>query len=139
LSVEYTYRSTPELLSPAALSVEYTTLLRAQEAIKLRITGLEAQAFGLIDRGTHVPGYTVEAGKGRRKWDVPTPEVFAIGDLLGYDLRAEAEAITPTQARDKKFPGEVINKFSSIGSTDKKLVQSTSTLAARVFGQKGIF
>jgi hypothetical protein len=138
-AIEISSHSVPCELSPEALSLEYTALLRAQEALKLRITGLETQALAIIGKGGHVPGYTTENGAGRRTWDRPALEIIEIGRLLGHDLAKAPDALTPAQARDRKIPDSVIKGLSSITSTGKKLVPSTKTLAGRVFGPNGVF
>lgn len=137
-SCEYICGATPEVLSPEAIAVELATLKRCEEAVKLRRTGLEAQALAMLNKGLPVPGLGIENGSGRRSWDKPVNEIIAVGDLLGLNLRKPLEVVTPTEARNKKLPEDVIKALSSISSTGQKLVPTGNTLAARVFGPRGI-
>lgn len=131
---DYSDHAQHQELTPDALGMELMMIERAEQAIKYMRTGLEAQAMGLIGRGESVPGWTVERGQGRTSWKVPATQVFAIGDLHGVNLRKAPDAVTPAQARGLKLPAEVINAFSSIPLGDPKLVRSTLSITAQVFG-----
>lgn len=133
-AIDYSERACPHDLDPEGLGVELAVAYRAAEAIKYILTGLEAQAVGLIAKGVPVPGWSVERGQGRFKWKVPVQQVFALGDLHGVSLRAPEVAITPAQAKMAGIPIELINSFADTPLGDPKLVKSTSSLLAQVFG-----
>lgn len=86
-------------LPPHALGLELRALKRAQALLDARVTGLEAQVVATIKRGALVPFWMMESVPGRLAWTRPAAEVFALGDMLGIDLRKAAEPITPTQAK----------------------------------------
>lgn len=120
-ATEYTESARVEELSPDALAIEIRTLQRAAEAITYRLTGLEAQGKALIKSGAVLPGFALQNGNGRQDWSVPLQEVFAMGDLLGVDLRKTA-AITPTQAKKAGLAEEVIATLSARSASEAKLV-----------------
>jgi hypothetical protein len=134
LIADYVGGATPEVLSPGALAIELRTLQRAAAAVSARLTGLEAQAIALLRAGTGVPGWGMEAGKGRQTWSQPAAEIFALGDLMGVDLRAPAAAVTPVQARKAGLPDALVAAYSTVPETGIKLVPVDKTVAARVFG-----
>lgn len=108
-------------------------LRRLEYAIGLaeaRRTGLEAQLLVAAGRGESVPYFHVEHGGGREEWSVPPAEVFALGDLMGVDLR-KTKPITPKQAAEK---GVSIEGFSARHSGAAKLVADAPYQAAKVFG-----
>lgn len=138
-SMDFIHRGQPEELPPEALAMEWATLNNAEQAIKYRKAGLEGQIVGMLGAGKDVPGLIMENQQGRRVWNGSASETIAYGDMLGANLRAPEEALTPTQARDGKLlPWEVIAKLSNVPVVGKKLKASDNTLAARVFGQKGV-
>lgn len=134
IAIDYGALAQPQELTPEALSLELRNLQRAASLIDFRKKALEARAAALIGNGDLVPGFGLEPGTGRRSWTKSAPEVFTVGDLMGINLRAEPSAITPTEARKRGLPGEIIQQFSSIEKTGMKLVETKNTLASRVFG-----
>lgn len=119
-----------------ALGLELRLLADAEATIKTRRTGLEAQAEALIQKGETVPGWALEPGQTRSKWDVPADEVFIMGDMMGVDLRKPAEPITPNQAVNAGIDREVIKGYSSSPAGKLKLVESTQTTASAVFSKR---
>jgi len=97
--VEYLGESIPENLTVAQLGYEATVLRRAEEAIKLRKTGLEAQIESLLHKGELIPGWNLQDVYSKLAWTKDFDEVAAIGDLLGIEVRKQSALITPTQAR----------------------------------------
>jgi len=128
-------QASPEELTPAAVAAEYEILSHAAELIKYRLTGIEAQAFGLIRSGQHVPGYALEPGLGRTVWSKPLPEVYKLGELLGVELRKEG-AITPLQAIEKGMPADMVKACSKTKDGALKLTRIEKTLAFKAFGGK---
>jgi hypothetical protein len=131
--VDYSSRAMPEELSPEALAIELRTLRRGAEAIKYRLTGVETRVESLIKAGGFIPGWALQQGQGRTAWTKPADEVFALGDMMGIDLRAEPAAITPAQAKKKGLPVELLSAYSAAGDSGVKLVPTEATVASRVF------
>jgi hypothetical protein len=131
-AIDYTGEAVPAQLSLNALAIELRTMERAANAIQYRLTGLKAQAEAAIKAGQVVPGWSLEVGQGRAAWVRPLDEIFALGDLMGVDLRVEAAA-TPAQARKKGISADLIAAYSAAGNGAAKLVPFTTTLASRVF------
>lgn len=132
-SLEYASSAHIEMLPPEALAIELRTLRRAATAIKLRLTGLEQQATSCIQAGGHVPGFAIERGFGRLKWTKPIGEVFALGDLLGVDLRGEPSAITPTAAKNKGIDETLLTAYSGTEESGVKLVEADKSVASMIF------
>lgn len=133
-AIDYIGQAVPEVLSPEALAMELRTLRRMQDAIKFRLTGIEASATATMNAGGHIPGWSLQASTGRLGWDKPAADVFMLGDLMGIDLRAPVAPITPTQAKKAGIPADVLSAYSSAGKGAMQLVPTTDTLAARIFG-----
>lgn len=133
--VAYTGGAVSVPLEGSALGLELRLLRSAAEILKARINGLEAQAEAMIQRGDLVPGWVLEQGRGRQRWNVPAADVLLLGDMLGVDLRAPAEPITPKQAIKMGVDATVINGYSETPSTGWKLVESTEAAVAVVFNR----
>lgn len=118
----------------AALGTEIDMLKRAQDAIKFRLTGMEAAAIARINAGEIIPGVGLKNQPGRLNWDKPVSEVTAMGSLFGVDLSAAPAAITPTQAIKKGVDATVINQYSTRKSS-LTLVTDTAEQAKRIFGK----
>lgn len=130
---DVTAGSSPLVLPPAALSLELRMLTRAQELLKARITGLEAQATATIKSGTGLPGWQLQQGEGRLNWNVPLETVFATGDVMGVELRKPA-AITPTQAIKAGLDTTSVQALSARPKGELKLVQHDDKQMRKVFG-----
>lgn len=99
LAMDVAMHAQPVELPPHAVGLELRQIDDALKRLEARKTGLEEQALGLIRSGTRVPFFSAEHASGRETWTVPAPQVFALGDLYGVNLRKSAEPITPAQAR----------------------------------------
>lgn len=99
IACDVSLQSLPVHLPPHAVGLELRFIQDAIRRLEARATGLEAQALGMIRGGTGVPFFSAEHASGREKWTVLADEVFALGDVLGADLRKAPEPITPGQAR----------------------------------------
>jgi hypothetical protein len=117
-----------------ALAIEYRTLLRAAEAVQYRLTGLEAQAKARLTGGESIPGLALQNGAGRQQWAMPPAQLFAVGDMMGVDLRKQPDAITPAQAKKAGLTDELVAAYTERLPGEAKLVPTTDTMAARVFG-----
>lgn len=119
-------------MSPAAIGAQLAIVRRALEQLKALDDGLTAQVETQVRNGEIVPGWMAEPTVGRLNWDKPLAEVFALGDLLGHNLRKDA-AITPTRAKQLGIDDAVISAYSSKPSTGVKVVQDKSNKAKKVF------
>lgn len=126
-------------LSPHALGLELRTLKRAQDLLAARVSGIEAQVVASIKRGVGVPFWAMESVPGRLAWTKPTAEIFALGDMLGVDLRKAPDAITPTQAKAaakaKGYPPETFDAFADRPTGAAKLVVDDGTRARLIFSK----
>lgn len=134
LCIDYTDRATPQVLSPDALSMELRTIQRAAEAIQYRLTGLEGQAAAAIRAGGTIPGFALESGVGKQKWTVPVEQLACMGDVMGFNLRKSIDTITPAQARKAGMPEDLVTAYTERLSGEVKLVASSMTRIAAVFG-----
>ena len=132
LIADIAMRSTSDGLAPADMGAEYAMLTEAEARLKARRVGLE-EAIKANPSGT---GYIREQGFGREKWTVPAAEVFALGDMMGVDVRKPSEPVTPKQARDLGLDAEVSKAYTTIPKGEVKLVRQSSSAAARAFEQE---
>lgn len=120
-------------LSGDNLALELRILQRASDAIKNRLTGLEAQAISELRAGEQLPGFQLLQGMGRKRWkrDIDVAEVIMMGDMMGEDLRKPPELLTPTQVLKKGVDESVINLYSETPKTSLKLVNDDKSALAR--------
>ena len=130
---EVATKPTPIELSPEALGVQYAIVKRAYKQLEYLESGLAEQAKGLIRSGANVPGWMLEQGVGREKWIKPIPEVVALGDMMGHDLRKPADVITPNQARKTGLDGDLVTAYTESPRTGLKLVPDDTNKAKQVF------
>ena len=125
-------RLAPEVMPPDALGLELRNIDRALQRLQARRDGLAEVAMAALRGGARMPYYGIGHGSGREAWTVPLPEVFAMGDMLGVDLRKPA-AITPKQARDAGVDAAVTKAYSAIPRGAAKLVAVDDNHAAKAF------
>lgn len=136
-AVDYIGNVTSTDLDNDALAMELRTLRRAVKAAENLLVAREEQASAKITAGEYVPGYAIEAGKGRRRWTIPADEVIALGKQKGVSLeKVEKSVVTPTQARNLGVDETVIKQYSETPNTGFKLVESHKTRAAATFGKR---
>jgi len=126
--------ATPLDLSVDSASLELRIILKAIDTLKARASGLESQVTSALQLGHRVPAFALTQGSGRTVWKMPVPEVLALGDLFGVNLRKPEAAITPKQASKLAIDGAVINEYSEHKSGAMKLVIDSSQRARKVFG-----
>lgn len=127
--------STPVEMTPAALGLEQRTLTRALALLEARVKGNAAQIEATIRAGTAVPGWALPPGaEGRLEWTVPATQAAIAGDMMGIDIRAPADVITPTQAIAKGVPEAVVTLYAKRKPAARKLVADDGTLARLTFG-----
>jgi hypothetical protein len=129
-------RSTPDVMPPDALGLELRNLDRALKRLEARRDGLATVALDAINKGANVPYWSRGFGKGRERWVAPLPEVFAMGDMLGVELRKPA-ALTPNQARDAGVDASVIAAYSETPTGAAKLVPVDDNRAVKAFSAVG--
>lgn len=125
-------RSTPEPLPIAALGLELRQIDAGLQRLQARRDGLAAVVMDAIQRGQNVPYFKRGYGSGRETWSTPLPEVFAMGDMMGADLRKEA-AVTPAQARKLGVDDTVIQAYAKTPTGAAKLVPVDDNHAAKAF------
>jgi hypothetical protein len=113
LAMDVSLHAQPVALPPHAVGLELRQIDDAIKRLEARRTGLEEQALGLIRGGTAVPFFTAQHASGRETWATPAPEVFALGDMFGVELRKEREPITPAQARKAGIDAGVIQAYAT--------------------------
>lgn len=136
-AADYGKHYTPLELTPHALGLELRTLTRAKALLEARVSGLEAQAASKIKSGTLVPFWSLESSPGRLAWSKPVGEVMALGQMLGLDLAAEPDVITPTQAKAKaktaKIAPEIFDAYATRPAGSAKLTIDDGSKARRIF------
>lgn len=136
--VDYVQSLQTHNLSGHTLGVELRLLQRAQEMIKMRLSGLEEQALHEIKQGQHVTFYSAKTTYGRKRWkkDVPVDQVIMMGDLLGQNLRKPQELDTPVQCAKKGIDPSVIEQYAETPVTGVKLEQVDERSIRSVFERK---
>lgn len=120
-------------LSPLALGRELRELTRAQALLEARVSGLQAQAEATIKRGALVPFWMLESAPGRMKWTKPAAEVLALGQMLGLNLAAPPDVITPTQAKKAGLPESLVEAYAARPPGAAKLVPDDGAKARLTF------
>lgn len=132
LCVDQIAGATPQATGNDALSVEITILRAAMQRVQWRLDARETEALLRIKAGQYVPGFMIEAGKGRRAWSATPTEIIGLGDTCGIDLRKPQDVVTPAQAIDKHLDESIVHAMSE-KKTTFKLVDDRN-LAKRIFG-----
>ena len=133
-AVDAVFDATPVDLPPVGLALELSLLQRARDAIEVRLSGLEAQAFEAIRQGSAVPGWSIEHGPGRDEWTVPLAEIEAVSALTGVVLTKEVQSITPAQAKAAGLSADVVAAYTRRKPGAAKLKQTDPAAARKAFG-----
>lgn len=133
--IDYVQSLQTHNLSGHALGVELRLLQRAQEMIKMRLSGLEEQALHEIKQGQHVTFYSAKTTYGRKRWkkDVPVDQVIFMAELQGVDVRKPQELDTPAQCAKKGIDPSVIEQYAETPVTGVKLEQVDERSIRSVF------
>ncbi len=134
-TVDMAGTSIPVDMTPAQLGVTLARLRTAKKRLEALTTSLEEVVFSKIRLGAQVPYWSIGSENPREKWVVTPSEVFAMGDLMGVDLRKPAEAITPNQARERGIDPTVISAYAERPKGAQKLVPIDETTATKAFSQ----
>lgn len=125
--------STPLEMSQEAMGLELKMLQRAVKLAEARASGLAQQIEYALASGQYSPHYAMESTPARLAWNKSDEEILALGGLLGVDLAAKPEAITPTQAKTKLDPA-VLEMYSYRPRGSLKLVPVNVAGLRKVFG-----
>lgn len=138
-ALDYTGRFQDEItgqpLVDALLIGRHLTHLRnAAKIIDARMTAIEEHAKELLICGEVVPGWSLQPGMSRLKWEHSIDQVKELGTLYGIDVLKSPELITPTQAIKAGIPEVAV----IAGGFAKRLpgeLKLTETKADRKFKQ----
>ncbi|QDH45636.1 putative exonuclease [Pantoea phage vB_PagM_AAM22] len=136
-NIDYVNSLSTHTLSGHSLGVELKLLQRAQEMIKMRLSGLEEQALHEIKQGHHVPYFAVKPKYGHKRWkkEIPVEQVIMMGDIMGKDLRKPVELDTPAQCIKKGIDPAVVEQYAETPSTGVKLEPVTERGIKSVFSR----
>lgn len=131
-SIDIAYEMSLVEYPAAALGTEIEMLQRAADAIKFRLSGMEAIALTRIKNGEVIPGLKAQSKLSRQNWNKPASEIVALGGLFGIDL-SKPTTITPLQAIAKGIDDAVISRYSGRTQGALQLVKSDTDLAKKIF------
>jgi len=122
-------------LSGHELSIQLRILQRASKQVKALLSSYEEQAIAQLRNGEQLPGYSIEQGKGRKRWkkDTPVDEIIMMGELMGVDPRKPVDLDTPTKLIKLGIDETVINLYSETPSTGLKLVEMSGAKLRNIF------
>jgi len=135
--IEYdvAFDAIPQVLSNGALSRQLQQLDRGIEIMKARRDGLAVQLTDQLTRGEQIPGWMLQRGVGREKWNIPVDEVIAMGTMMGVDV-SKPGVITPKQAIKKGLSEEIVSGFTETPMGEIGLVRDDGNKARSVFNIK---
>jgi len=132
-AIDIAYASRPIDMTPQQLGIMLSWLREAQSRIKMLVDATEEEALRLLREGTDIPLFRADYSRGRERWIKSAAEVFAIGDLLGINLRKAQEPITPAQARKAGLDPTVVAGYSEKPQGSLTLVPVTEKYIKRAF------
>jgi len=134
-NIDYVNSLSTHTLTGHSLGVELKLLQRAQEMIKMRLSGLEEQALHEIKQGQHVTFFSTAPTYGRKRWkkEIPVEQVIMMGDLMGQDLKKQVELISPSQCVKLGLNESVVSMYSETPVTGVKLERMDEKTVHRVF------
>jgi len=123
----------PREMPPAELGAHLLTLRTGLQRLSAHIDAVEAVVEASIRRGEVVPQWEITHGRARERWSRPLAEVFAMGDMMGVDLRKPPEPVTPNEARKAGLDDAVIAAYSERPTGSAKLTPRDPKAAAKAF------
>lgn len=123
----------PLEMNKRALSVQLSIVMAARQRLKSIEDALMQQVETMIRRGEIVPGFMTQPKQGRESWSAPIEEVFALGDMMGIELRKPV-AVTPKQAVKLGIDKEVISTYSAKTTTGIEVVPEDDKKLRLIFG-----
>ena len=107
--------------------------------LKQRKDALEAEAEHRIRDGMLLPGRSMEQGYGNNAWNKPPAEVAALGELMGVNLWAPQQLLTPAKAIQEfkkiNVDAAVISSYYQRPKTKMKLVKDDGSKAKQIFSK----
>lgn len=126
-AIDDAYGLTPRELSPTEIAGELVMLRDAAERLRARLTAVEAHAMHLLQSGHSVPGWTVAYSRPHLVWAVPQTDVLEMGAMVGVDLTAAKQVVTPAQAKKLGLDAGIVDACSSRPPGVPKLDRLTQT------------
>lgn len=111
------------------LAAELVFLTDAEKMFKARRSMVEAEAAAHIERGEVIPGWTLEAGTGNRRWTVPASQIHA---LTLVDPRSDKLA-TPAELIRRGADEAVVNMLTETPRTAPTLRRFDPRKVGKVF------
>lgn len=131
---EITGLPVPVELSPLALGVQLLIINRALNQLKYLETAYNEQILRLMKSGVDVPNWIIEQGFGRETWKRPIPEIIALGEIMGVNLKKPDDVITPNQARTTTtIDNDIVTAYAHKPKTGLKIVPLTNSKLKQVF------
>ena len=125
---------TPHELDAPALGVALALVQDARAIIEALDSGLQIQANHMIQRGAVIPGYGMTPTTGRLVWnDGVDDEMIAVAQMLNVDIVKPRALITPTQAKAKKLPEEIVKEFAARKQSGMKLTRVRENAIRKLF------
>lgn len=124
---------TVAVMSAEGMARELKRVREYEDVLKALRKGLEDQITQRIVRGERIPGAVLEFTSGREVWNVPIPQVLALGELFGKDLAKPAAAVTPVQARKLGLDRDTVAAMAHTPQGGSKLTIMTEQLTRKQF------
>lgn len=118
--------------TPAQLGGLLALVQRARKQLEYLESGYEEEIKSLIRSGKAVPGWSVATGYGHRQWKADPADVYALGELMGVDLR-EVKPVTPSQAEKLGMNKEIIAAYTETPQRGTKLKYDDGSKAKQIF------
>lgn len=125
----------PHELTDEQLGKELANVQNEMKRLEYYKLALEEQVTDKLKHGSVVQGYTLKTGTGREKWSKSPEEVITMGNLLGVDLAAPVQPITPAAARKAGIDPAIVKQYT-VPRTGIKLERDNGNEARRIFGGK---
>lgn len=116
-------------MTPAELAAELDFLERAEDLLKSRKAGVEAEAEGRARSGEFIQGWEVVMRKGQRKFTVDGPAVFA---KTGIDPYVQ-KVCTPAELERRGANKEVVKTITDTPNIGTKLQRVDVKATERMF------
>lgn len=140
--IDLSMRGAPEEMGPEAKGTLRTMVHIALARLKGMATGQDADIEANIRAGTTIPGWELKPTQTRLAWTCSVGEVHYLGAMMGVPLTTTEDAggltvvsgvLTPKQAIDAGIDEAVIMAYASRPPAGLKVVQSSTTSAAKAF------
>lgn len=124
----------PQGMDAAAMGPQLLLVRTAIKRLESMAKGLDAELMVRVERGERVPGWRRGNARTQERWIDPAA-TLAMGALMGVDLAAEPEPISPFQARAlKRIDDAVIAAYATRPTGKAKLIPDDENPADLIFG-----